>query len=93
MGVHNGIVKVKDTKNKKRNSRISLFDTGDFYKTFDVKVQSDGFSITANDRKDDKNLTDIYGKEILGLEDESLEKLSRKILPIFIAETRKFLLA
>jgi len=82
-----------NTKDKKRNSRIALFDTGDFYKTFDVKVQKRGFSITANDKKDDESLTDIYGKEILGLENESLEKLSRKILPIFIAETRITLLA
>lgn len=81
------------SKSKKRNARIVLFDTGDFYNTFDVDVKTEGFTITANDKKDDKSLTDIYGKEILGLTDESLEKLSRKILPLFIAETRKLLLA
>lgn len=80
-----------NTKNKKRNSRISLFDTGDFYKTFDVKVSKDSFSVTANDNKDGDSLTEIYGKEILGLGNESIEKLSRKILPIFITETRVLL--
>lgn len=82
-----------NTKDKKRNSRIALFDTGDFYKTFDVQILPNGFTITADDRKDDKNLTDVYGKEILGLENESLEKLSRKILPLFIRATRNLLLA
>ncbi|MGR3221314.1 MAG: hypothetical protein ACUZ8H_16075 [Candidatus Anammoxibacter sp.] len=80
-----------NTKDKKRNSRISLFNKGDFYKTFAVKVPSDGFIITADDKKDDDSLTDIYGKEILGLGNESIEKLSRKIIPIFISETRVLL--
>lgn len=81
------------TKNKKRNSPISLLDTGSFYKSFDVKLLSSGFKITANDKKDDDSLTDIYGKEILGLTNENRDELAKKILPIFIAATRKLLLA
>lgn len=81
------------TKNKKRNTNISLLDTGEFYRSFDVKLLSSGFKITANDKKDDDSLTDIYGKEILGLTNESIDELAKKVLPIFIAATRKLLLA
>ena len=77
------------TKDKKRNSRIALFDTGGFYKTFDVKVSNDGFKITANDKKGDDSLTEKYGKEILGLTDESKRELIDKILPILIKDVRE----
>lgn len=80
------------TKNKKRNTNISLLDTGDFYRSFDVKLSGDGFTITANDVKGDNVLTDIYGKEILGLTNESNNELAKKILPIIIRETRRLLL-
>ena len=79
------------TKNKKRNSRISLFDTGEFYRSFDIKQSGSEFKITADDIKEGKSLTAFYGKEILGLSIESINELSKKVLPIIIADTRGFL--
>jgi hypothetical protein len=78
---------------KKAGDHITLFDTGEFYRSFDVAVFSDNsFLIEANTIKDDN--TDLasskrYGKGILGLSEESKGKLIEKILPLIIIEVRK----
>jgi hypothetical protein len=57
-----------------RIDHITLKDTGKFYDSFKVKPNKKGFKIVANPNKDDDNLFEIYGKEIVGLTDEN-EKL------------------
>lgn len=52
-----------------RYDRTTLKDTGKFYKSFRIIVESDGFVITANGQKGDQNLFDRYGIDILGLND------------------------
>lgn len=54
--------------------------SGDFYRTFDVEVLPNGdINIEADGNKENKNLFDIYGIEILGLTEDSQNKL----LPYF----------
>ena len=54
--------------------------SGDFYRTFDIEVLANGdVNITADGDKEDKNLFVRYGIEILGLTDDSKNKL----LPLF----------
>lgn len=60
--------------------RMDFRLSGDFYKTFDIEVLSNGdINITADGDKDDKNLFDFYGIEIIGLTEESKNKL----IPLF----------
>jgi len=62
-----------------RFDHITLKDTGDFYETFKVKPKKRGFELVANPNKDDDNLFEIYGKEIVGL-----TKDNQKLLMAFV---------
>ena len=78
---------------KKSPSAINLFDTGKYYESHKVTITSlraSFFIMDSDPQKDDSNLFDDWGKEILGLSEDSLERLSKKILvellPLLIAE-------
>lgn len=55
--------------------RITLKDTGEFYESFSVHVSSTDIQISADTIKDDDDLTDRWGKDIIGLTDENLQKI------------------
>lgn len=79
--------------NKTTSDHITLKDKGDFYKSFFVRIYKDGFTIVANSIKDDgKDLTKIYGKEILGLSDYSQYELYKKIKPMVVSIIEKQIL-
>jgi hypothetical protein len=65
--------------------RITLFDTGEFYQSFELiaKDGDDFFTIDADPEKEDSNLFEDFGEDIVGLTDESkqilVEKLTRKL--------------
>jgi hypothetical protein len=59
----------------------TLRDTGDFYATFSVIPDRGFFTITANTIKDDDDLQDRWGDNLLGLTDEN-----KTILFILIEE-------
>jgi len=86
-----GTVNFEGKKSKgQRYDHITLKDTGDFYKSFAIKVQNGGFLIIANGQKDDTNLLSEYGKNILGLTDENLQividAIKDKIIPNILAQ-------
>jgi len=64
-----------------RIDHITLKDTGKFYDSFKVKPNKKGFELVANPNKDDDNLFEIYGKEIVGL-----TKDNQKLLIAFVEE-------
>lgn len=70
----------------------NFIDSGEFFNSFRVLVYDDGFTIYANDSKEDGNLTDKFGKNILGLTDESKNELVNAMLPVFIEALRKEML-
>lgn len=70
-------------------NRITLFDTGDFYRSFKVVPATDGFIIQANTIKDQDDLRVRWGDNILGLTDESKTKLVEYIIEDFITEVNK----
>ena len=79
-------------KSKKAGEPIFLLDEGDFYRSFKVKVLDDGFVITADTLKDDgTDLVNSYGKDILGLTNESRNEIIKEIIPFIIQETRKII--
>lgn len=49
------------------SDRTTLKDTGKFYRSFKITVNSGGFTIDADGQKDNINLFDRYGIDILGL--------------------------
>ncbi len=61
--------------------RITLYQTGDFYDTFNVVVEKDGFIIEANTIKGGDDLQDRWGDDILGLTDDSIQELIEFIIP------------
>lgn len=77
------------SKAKTAGENYTLYDTGKFYKSFDVIVYKDGFSIEADTIKDDgTDLARKFGNAILGLDNESKGKLIEKILPEILKEIR-----
>ena len=57
--------------------RVTLRDTGDFYKSLHVTFDDDGFLIMSNDQELMDLLTAKYGQPILRLSDENLKILLR----------------
>ena len=60
--------------------RVTLFDTGEFYSSFYVKVFDTYFEIVADTIKDGEDLQNRWGDELLGLTDESRKALKYLLL-------------
>ena len=68
------------------SDRVTLFDTGRFYESFFVNILENG-DIEINATTEfaaNYDIRDSYGKEILGLTEESLSKIVDFITPLFI---------
>lgn len=78
---------------KRGSDLIDLHDTGDFYNSFRVFLdgQSD-FIITADTIKDTTDLLAEWGKDILGLTEESLELLVLRAKLILIPYVKSVIL-
>lgn len=71
--------------------RVTLKDTGEFYDSFNVVYDENGFYITSDDEKA-KYLVEKYGEEIFRLTNENLSTLLREyIKPILIIKLRMHL--
>ncbi|MFZ9893418.1 MAG: hypothetical protein ACO3FO_06545, partial [Candidatus Nanopelagicaceae bacterium] len=77
----------KSLGNDGRTDHITLKDTGEFYKSFRIKLESDGFKITANTIKEDTDLAQIYPK-VIGLTKESKAMVSELITPYMVEAIR-----
>ena len=81
-------------KRKKRkgqpSNRVTLKDTGDFYSDMDIDYGQKDFTMINYDDKY-KDLRKKYGEDILGLTDESIEKL-RDILRVKLFQKIKRLI-
>lgn len=67
----------KDIKQSKGQpiDRVTLRDTGEFYMSFTATPFKGGFTIDANPIKDETNLFNEWGGNVLGLNDENLQIL------------------
>jgi len=63
-----------------RVDHITLRDSGAFHESIKVKQTSKGIEIISEPVKDDTNLLDEFGEEILFLSDENLEVFIQDIL-------------
>jgi hypothetical protein len=79
--------KLKKQRSGDRFEVTTLNDTGQFYNSFDVRVNGNQISVYANDIHD---LTTRYGKNILTLSNEGIETIKPKVIEIakrYIIET------
>lgn len=67
--------------------RVTLRDTGDFYDSFEIEFNQDDFQIVATDRKT-AGLQSKY-KNILGLNDSSIEQVIQIVKPRLLTEINK----
>jgi hypothetical protein len=79
------------TKQKKRREglptdRVTLFDTGKFYQSWQVRILENGdIELEATTEiASNYDLQKDYGKNILGLTEESLSKVGEFITPLFV---------
>ena len=72
--------------------RVTLYDTGEFYESFIVIANQKGFKITADPIKEDNNLFEDWGKNIVGLTKENEELLLVFVEKDFNKEFEKRLL-
>lgn len=80
---------------KEEGDPYFLLDEGAFYNSFDIEVSGNDFVIVADTIKKDKNkTTDLknFG-QILGLTDESKQKLIQEILPFIVGQVKNLLLS
>lgn len=78
-----------ETHKKTAGEPYDFYDTGEFFESFKVILQTDGFTINADDEKPDgTQLTRKFGKGILGLSNESINELIKEIIPIIITTVR-----
>jgi len=68
------------TKYGKRPGHIQLYDTGEFYESFTIYVTNDQIVIVADTLKEDTDLAQRYGLDILGLTEENIDKLIREYI-------------
>lgn len=60
-------------------THVTLKNEGLFYKTWVVTVVNGDIIIEADGDKDDKNLMDVYGEDIVGLIEENVQKIADEI--------------
>lgn len=95
------IATIEGTKNFKgkkqkgqRYDHITLNDTGKFYRSFQVifNKSSAEFQIVADGQKEDVNLLEAYGVNIVGLTEDSLSVLVNAAIPIIQRHLQKILI-
>lgn len=81
------------SKKKTAGEPYNFYDSGFFFRSFNVRVYKDGFTITANDETESGvELARKFGKKILGLTNENISELNKNILPKVRKETKRKLL-
>jgi hypothetical protein len=76
------------TEKGQPTDRVTLRDTGAFEQSFFIEFRADEFEIKASDFKAEK-LVVKYGKQIMGLTDENVQRLIKKITPRLIWEINR----
>lgn len=91
LGEYSPYTKEIKQKNGQPFDRITLKDTGAFYDSFKVIQTQDGLLIVANSIKEDTNLRDEFGNEIVGLTDENYNKTVKEMRINAVLFLKKYL--
>jgi hypothetical protein len=90
IGVYSPVTQAINPK-KKAGTPYTLFDTGDFYRSMIIYLGTNFFDIDADPIKGNDNLFKKYGDGIIGLTEESKERLRRETQRRYEIELRKLL--
>lgn len=72
-------IRIKARKGQPSN-RVTLKDTGDFHKTFEVIVKPNAnFTIIADTDKDGTDLTNRWGSDIVGLQKDNIDLVMNRL--------------
>ena len=94
IGSYSPVTEVLSGGKKKAGTHYTLFDTGTFYKTFNVYSTKTAFYVEADgELGKDEDIIDKYGIQILGLTDESKSDLAEFIKPQVVAKVKERLFA
>lgn len=93
IGWYSQLTEILSGGTKKFNTPYTLKDTGQFYNQMFVVVMADGLVIDSDgaEKPNGDNLFEKYGKNIVGLTDENLAKLTNVLRQKYIKYTRKVL--
>lgn len=70
----------------------TLFDTGAYYESFKVEIANYTIMIYSDPQKEDNNLFEMFGAEIEGLTQESMEVLIKEALKKYITWYENYIL-
>ncbi len=89
LGIYSHATEVISKGRKKAGDFITLNDTGAFWDSWKVEVTESFIEIDANPFKEDTNLFDEYGIEIVGLTKENLDIFIDEAKPFYIQYLRR----
>jgi hypothetical protein len=89
LGTYSNATEVITKGRKKAGAFITLQDTGAFWDSWKVQVKKALIIIDANPFKEDTNLFDEYGIDVLGLTDNNLQILINEATKLYIQYYRK----
>jgi hypothetical protein len=78
-----------ESKTKKQGESPFLYDSGEYYDSFNLKLGDGFFKIDSNPEKEFSNLEESYGDNLEGLQDENLQKIIDVIRKKFIQLVRE----
>lgn len=64
--------------------RVTLYQDGDFYRSWQFIQKQDSFVLRADTLKDGEDLQERWGSDIIGLTNESITELAKEVLPEII---------
>ena len=92
IGSYSSRTKQIKTEKGQITDHVTLLDTGAFYESFKVFLSGSDLVVSANTIKDTDDLIEKYGKEILGLNEDSLVLLRLKAKLILIPYVKGIIL-
>ena len=81
VGLYTPATELLSEGKKKAGSHFTFFDSGEFFDSFRFIPLKTGFRIEADGQKDDDNLFDKYGDNLVGLTQENIDFLPEILIP------------
>jgi len=91
IGFYSFATEVISGGSKQQGDHFTFDDTGEFFRSMFLRVLSNSFAIVADGQKEDDNLFDKYGNEIIALTDENLEKVTVMVRKAYVDYVRRIL--
>lgn len=64
---------------------VTLYQEGDFYRSWEFVQRADSFALRADTLKEGQDLQERWGSDIIGLTNESIQELTNEVVPEIIS--------